>query len=220
MLSSSNTAGCVEVDGLQEENCSQAQIELTISQNLATKREPRPSIPCHAVFQKNVWVGCFFFNFQGYFGLKNGARTAGFTPAPKKSSLRSKEPFANFQNQIYLAHWHQLCMVWPELTSSWLLPPSLMLSILWLGSHLLMAAGTSAGSAGAHLQWGLGAPRFEVGVKSGRFTSIWRHTWSSTPQRCCQGDKHLPGLQAPAALSTAVHSQAPKTSFSLFPCVS
>lgn len=70
MLSSSNTAGCVEVDGLQEENCSQAQIELTISQNLATKKEPRPSIPCHAVFQKNVWVGCFFSTFKDILVLK------------------------------------------------------------------------------------------------------------------------------------------------------
>lgn len=96
--------------GCRKETVHRLRSNVQLGKIWQQKKEPRPSIPCHAVFQKNVWVG-FFFNFQGYFGLKNGARAAGFTPAPEKPSLRSKEPFANFQKQIYLAHWHQLCMV-------------------------------------------------------------------------------------------------------------
>lgn len=200
-------------------NCSQAQIELTIRQNLAKKRaQTIHSLPC--CFPKGCLGWAFFSSaFKDILVLKMEPEQQGLL-LHKKSSLSSEEPFANFQKQINLAHWHQLCMVWPELTSAWLLPPSLMPSILWLGSHLLMAAGTLAGSAEAHLQWRLAAPRFEVGVISGRFAPILRNSWSFTLRRCCQGDKHLPGLKAPAVLSTAVHIQAPKTSSSLFPHVS
>ena len=87
---------------VQEGNCLPAQIKLTVLSK-SGKKMSRQDILLLGIFQKDVWVSGIFFAFPGYFGLKKGFSTAGFTPLPKTPLESQKNRLLTSQKKLI---WH------------------------------------------------------------------------------------------------------------------